>query len=146
MEIKVALKGINAYKKGSLKQDVANADPHKLTLMLYQGALDRIAYAKGAMARNDYVQKSEYITRASSILIHLRDTLDLDVGGEISENLFALYNYMINLLTEAHVQNNQDALDEVSSLLTPIRDAWLEIPAEAKEEAYRMQREKKQAL
>ena len=53
---------------------------------------------------------------------------------------------MINLLTEAHVQNNQDALDEVSSLLTPIRDVWLEIPAEAKEEAYRMQREKKQAL
>ena len=33
----MSLKGINAYKKGNLKQDVANADPHKLTLMLLQG-------------------------------------------------------------------------------------------------------------
>ena len=45
----MSLKGINAYKKGNLKQDVANADPHKLTLMLLQGALDRIAYAKGCL-------------------------------------------------------------------------------------------------
>ena len=49
----MSLKGINAYKKGNLKQDVANADPHKLTLMLLQGALDRIAYAKGAMERRE---------------------------------------------------------------------------------------------
>ncbi|CAI4171679.1 Flagellar secretion chaperone FliSB [Alteromonas macleodii] len=142
----VALKGISAYKKGNLKQDIANADPHKLTLMLFQGALDRIAYAKGAMARKEYAQKSEHISRANSILIHLRDTLDLDIGGELSENLFSLYNYMIERLTDAHTQNDQMQLDEVSSLLGPIRDAWLEIPAEAKEEAYRLQNEKKQAL
>ena len=47
----MSLKGINAYKKGNIKQDVATADPHKLTLMLLQGALDRIAYAKGATER-----------------------------------------------------------------------------------------------
>ena len=142
----MSLKGINAYKKGNLKQEVADADPHKLTLMLIQGPLDRIAYAKGAMAREDFVQKSAFITRATSIIIHLRDTLDLEVGSEVGENLFALYEYMVNLLTDAHVQNNQDALDEVSALLTPIRDAWVQIPTEAKEEAYRLQREKKQAV
>ena len=49
----MALTGINAYKKGSLKQDVATADPHRLTLMLMQGALDRMAYAKGCMERKD---------------------------------------------------------------------------------------------
>ena len=54
----MSLKGINAYRKGNLKQDVANADPHKLTLMLLQGALDRIAYAKGAMERKELVIKA----------------------------------------------------------------------------------------
>jgi len=94
----MSLKGINAYRKGNLKQDVANADPHKLTLMLLQGALDRIAYAKGAMERKELVIKADYISKASAIIMHLRDTLDLDVGGEVAENMFALYNYMIERL------------------------------------------------
>jgi flagellar protein FliS len=42
----MALKGINAYKKGNLKHEISQADPHKLTLMLMQGILDRLAYTK----------------------------------------------------------------------------------------------------
>lgn len=97
----MSLKGINAYRKGNLKQDVANADPHKLTLMLLQGALDRVAYAKGAMERKDLVSKADYISKASAIIMHLRDTLDLEIGGEVANNMFALYNYMVQLLNDA---------------------------------------------
>ncbi len=86
----MALTGINAYRKGNLKQVIANADPHKLTLMLMQGALDRIAYAKGAMERREFEQKAQLISRVSAILMNLRDTLDLDVGGETADNLCAL--------------------------------------------------------
>ena len=139
-------KGINAYKKGNLKQDVANADPHKLTLMLLQGALDRIAYAKGAMERKELQEKATFISKATAIIIRLRDTLDVKVGGEVAENMFALYEFMIEKLNEAHVNNDIKLLDEVSSLLSPIRDAWVQIPQEAKEEAFRAQRESKQAI
>jgi len=142
----LTLKGINAYKQGNTKQDIATADPHRLTLMLMQGALDRVAYAKGAMERKEHEAKSEYTSKASAIIIHLRDTLDLDVGGEISENMFALYEYMIECLNMAHFKNDVQKLDEVSSLLTPIRDAWVQIPEEAKQEAYEVQRQKKQAV
>lgn len=142
----MSFKGINAYRKGSLKQDVANADPHKLTLMLLQGALDRIAYAKGAMERKDLVVKADYISKASAIIMHLRDTLDIEAGGEVADNLLALYNYMIERLSDAHINNNLHILDEVSSLLTPIRDAWVQIPEEAKQEAYETQRQKRQAV
>ncbi|RUP82658.1 flagellar export chaperone FliS [Alteromonas sp. KS69] len=142
----MALKGINAYRKGNLKQDIASADPHKLTLMLLQGALDRIAYAKGAMERKELIVKAEYISKASAIIIHLRDTLDVEVGGEVAENLFALYNYMVERLGDAHVNNDLKMLDEVSSLITPIRDAWVQIPEEAKQEAYETQRQKRQAV
>jgi flagellar protein FliS len=142
----MSLKGINAYRKGNLKQDIANADPHKLTLMLLQGALDRIAYAKGAMERKELVAKADFISKANAIIMHLRDTLDLEVGGEVAENMFALYNYMIERLNDAHFNNDLNMLDEVSSLLTPIRDAWVQIPEEAKQEAYEVQRQKRQAV
>lgn len=142
----MSLKGINAYRKGNLKQDVSTADPHKLTLMLLQGALDRIAYAKGAMERKELVSKADFISKASAIIMHLRDTLDLEIGGEVAENMFALYNYMVERLGDAHVNNDLNMLDEVSSLLTPIRDAWVQIPEEAKQEAFEAQRQKRQAV
>ena len=142
----MSLKGINAYKKGNLKQDIASADPHRLTLMLMQGALDRIAYAKGAMERKDLVSKSDFISKSSAIIMHLRDTLDIEAGGDVAENMFALYNYMIERLSDAHINNDLNILDEVSSLLTPIRDAWVQIPEEAKQEAYEAQRQKRQAV
>lgn len=142
----MALSGINAYRKGNLKQEIATADPHKLTLMLMQGALDRIAYAKGSMERKEYAAKADYLSKATAILINLRDTLDLKVGGELAENMYALYDYMVDRLTEAHVRNNLGLLDEVSSLLTPIRDAWVQIPESAKQEAYEAQRQSRQAV
>jgi flagellar protein FliS len=142
----MSLKGINAYKKGNIKQDVATADPHRLTLMLLQGALDRIAYAKGATERNELATKADFISKASAIIMHLRDTLDMEIGGEVAENLFALYNYMLERLGDAHVKNDLKILDEVSSLLTPIRDAWVQIPEEAKQEAFEAQRQKRQAV
>mmetsp|Transcript_55579 Transcript_55579/g.176470 ORF Transcript_55579/g.176470 Transcript_55579/m.176470 type:complete len:143 (-) Transcript_55579:286-714(-) len=142
----MALKGINAYKKGSLKQDIATADPHRLTLMLMQGALDRMAYAKGCMERKDFAGKSEHLSRVNAILINLRDTLDLDVGGEIAENLYALYEFMVQRLLDANVQNNLQIMDEVINLLLPIKTAWAGIPEDAKQEAYEAQRQKRQTV
>lgn len=141
----MALKGINAYKKGSLKQDVASADPHKITLMLMQGALDRMAYAKGCIERKDYEGKSEHLSRVSAILMNLRDTLDMDVKTEITDNLYALYDYMMQRITDANIQNDLNIMDEVINLLLPIKTAWSEIPEEAKQQAYEVQRQKRQA-
>jgi flagellar protein FliS len=142
----MALTGINAYKKGGLKQDIASADPHKLTLMLMQGALDKMAYAKGCMERKDFAGKSEHLSRSTAIIINLRDTLDLQAGGEVAENMYALYDYMVQRLTDANIQNSIEILDEISGLLAPIRDAWLQIPESAKQEAYELKRQNQQAV
>ena len=142
----MALKGINAYKKDSLKQDIASADPHRLTLMLMQGSLDRIAYAKGCMERKDFAGKAEHLSRVNAILLNLRDTLDLDVGGDVAQNLYSLYDYMITRLLDANVQNSLQILDEVISLLLPIKKAWASIPEDAKEEAYEIQRRKSHSM
>ncbi|MBO1255252.1 flagellar export chaperone FliS [Alteromonas sp. 5E99-2] len=132
------LTGINAYKKGNLKQDIANADPHRLTLMLMQGALDRLAYAKGAIERKEFESKSELLSRVTAIFMNLRDTIDLEVGGELSQNLYSLYDYMIDQIGKAHIENSLEPIDEVIHLFSPIRDAWVQIPQSAKDDAYQM--------
>jgi flagellar protein FliS len=141
----MALKGINAYKKGNLKEDIAQADPHKLTLMLMQGALDRMAYTKGCMERKDYSGKAEHVSRATAIVMNLRDTLDMQSGSDVSDKLYSLYDYMIQRLIDANVQNNLKIIDEVINLLLPIKTAWSQIPESAKQEAYELQRLKRQA-
>jgi flagellar protein FliS len=145
-EINMALKGINAYKKGNLKQEISQADPHKLTLMLMQGTLDKLAYTKGCIERKDYAGKSEHISRATAILMNLRDTLELEAGVEVAGNLYSLYDYMIQRLIDANVQNNLKIVDEVINLLLPIKTAWSQIPESAKQEAYEMQRQKRQVV
>jgi flagellar protein FliS len=140
----MALKGINAYKKGNLKQEISQADPHKLTLMLMQGALDKLAYTKGCIERKDYAGKSEHVSRATAILINLRETIEMEPGAEVAGNLYALYEYMIQRLIDANVQNNLKIVDEVISLLLPIKIAWSQIPESAKQEAYEIQRQKRQ--
>ena len=141
----MALKGIHAYKKGNLKQELSSADPHKITLMLMQGALERMAYAKGSIERNEFENKSEHISRAVAICMNLRDTLDMETNADISGNLFALYDYMIQRLTDANIQNSLSILDEVINLMLPIKNAWAQIPENAKQEAYELQRQKRQA-
>jgi flagellar protein FliS len=142
----MALKGINAYKKGSLKQDIASADPHRLTLMLMQGALDKLAYAKGSMTRNDLKGRSDNISKATAIFMNLRDTLNIEVGGTFAESMYNLYNYMIDKLTEITVDNGILIIDEVMGLFLPIKDAWAAIPEQAKQEAYAKSQQNTQSV
>ena len=132
----MSIKAINAYQKGNLKQQVAAADPHRLTLMLMQGAIDKLAYAKGCISREDLKGRSDNVSKATAIFINLRDTLNLEAGGEFSDNMLNLYNYIIDKLTEINTENGIEIIDEVISLYSPIKDAWAAIPQQAKEEAY----------
>lgn len=132
----MSVKAINAYKKGTLKQDIISADPHKLTLMLMQGALDKLAYAKGCIERNDLQGRGQHLSKVIAIFINLRDTLDLDIGGDFSQNLFSLYNYFIERLSIISSENGLEIISEVSELFHPIKDAWAQIPEEAKLQAY----------
>lgn len=118
---------MNAYGKDSLRSELSAADPHRIIQMLMQGALDRLAKAKGQIERRDLAGKSETITRASAIIMSLSASLDMDVGGEVAQNLAALYDYMNSRLQDANVNLDVKAIDEVSFLLSEIKDAWDQI-------------------
>ena len=89
-----------------------------------EGALGKIAAAKGNMEHGNIQAKGDQIGSAISILDGLRISLDMEKGGEIAQNLDDLYVYMERRLIEAHSHNDTAILDEVSDLLRQIKEAW----------------------
>jgi len=121
-----------AYSSAQAHGGVAAADPHRLIVMLMDGALERIATARGCLTRGETAEKARLINRAVSIIGELRSSLDLKGGGPIAANLGELYDYMCRRLLRATAENRVEMLDEVSKLLQEIRTAWVAIPNEAR--------------
>jgi flagellar protein FliS len=113
-----------AYKSVAAWSSVASDDPQRLILMLYDGALERIATARGCMQNGHVAEKSELLTRVIAIVGELRGSLDLVRGGAVAANLDDLYDYVTRRLIEANAVNDPRLLDEVSGLLRDLRDAW----------------------
>jgi len=117
-----------AYQKTSNYSGVLYADPHSLIVQMFDGALQRIAQAKGAMERSDIAEKATLIGKAITIIASLDACLDHEKGGGISTNLSELYTYMNLTLTQANIDNNPQKLEEIISLLLEIKSAWAQIP------------------
>jgi len=121
--------GIGEYNQVGVSSGVEQASPHRLIQMLMDGAIEKVAMAKGFMERGEVALKGSHISWAISIIEGLRASLDKNAGGEIADNLDDLYDYMIRRLARSNAENNADLLDEVLSLLRSIKGSWDEIPA-----------------
>jgi flagellar secretion chaperone FliS len=119
------------YKKISAHAGIEDANAHKLIQMLLAGALEKINFAKSCIARDDVAGKGENISFAISIIDGLQASLDKEKGGEIADNLFRLYHYMMEKLIIANFNSDIDLLDEIANLLISIKSAWDGIEQEA---------------
>lgn len=135
--------GIKAYKAVGIKDDLAVADPHRVIQLLMQGALENLAKSKGCIERNDYAGKSSAISKAISIISALQGSLDMN-AGDISDNLFSLYDFMLNHLIQASRDKSIAKLDEVMEILLVIKGAWDQISVNDREKGYQLQAQKNQ--
>ncbi|MEK6748989.1 MAG: flagellar export chaperone FliS [Pseudomonadota bacterium] len=124
-----AKNAIDKYAKMNTRTAGEYANPHRLIQMLMEGALDKIAAAKGFMERKEVADKGVYISWSISIIDGLRISLDHKNGGELAANLEAVYDYMQRRLVEANIHNNIEMLDEVAGLIRSIKEAWDTIPS-----------------
>lgn len=122
------IKALNKYASVNIQTGVDDASPHRLIQMLMEGALSTITVAKTSIKQNHVAKKGESIGRAISIIGGLRDSLDFDVNSEIANNLDNLYEYMTFQLLQANINNDVAILDEVSTLLLQIKQAWDAVP------------------
>lgn len=128
----MANRAAGQYKAIGVHGGVTDASSHRLIQMLMEGALEKIAQAKGNIKRGEISAKGKNISLAISIIDALRSSLDPEKGGEIAENLEALYDYMTRCLLDANVRSDVAKLKEVTSLLLEIKGAWDAIPEEVK--------------
>ena len=117
--------GAKAYATVGVETGVTAASPHKLVVMLFEGAMVAITSAIQHMQSGDIARKGLAISKAIAIIDQgLRASLDKKIGGEVALNLDALYEYMSNRLVIANLKNQVDVLEEVYQLLKGLKDAW----------------------
>ncbi|MBP6802203.1 MAG: hypothetical protein RLZZ220_2172 [Pseudomonadota bacterium] len=120
-----ARRGAAAYSSVGVETGVSTADPHKLILMLFEGALLQIGTAVIALEKKDVPTKGMAISKAIEIILNgLKVSLDYEAGGELAQRLGALYDYMTQRLLYANLHNSRPAMDEVTQLLTDLKSAW----------------------
>lgn len=121
MDHETALK---AYRQVDTLRALESAPPHRLVLMLMEGAERSIACARGHLLRSEPGPKGAQIGRAITLIEGLRSGLNREQGGAIADNLEALYLYLQERLLVANLESRAEVLDEVADLLRPIRSAW----------------------
>ena len=98
--------------------------PLELVVMLYDGALRFVNDARETHARRDLRARGQAISKALAIIGELQNTLDIEKGGEIAEQLDNLYMYMSSRLLDVTLKQDIAACDEVHKLLSTLREGW----------------------
>ncbi|HEX8479497.1 MAG TPA: flagellar export chaperone FliS [Telluria sp.] len=118
-------RGVNAYAKVGLETNISSASPHKLIVMLYDGALVAILKALTHMKSGNIAEKGKAVSHAIAIIDNgLRASLDRNAGGQIAQSLDSLYDYMSRQLLLGNLENKPEKLEEVQRLLADLRGAW----------------------
>ncbi|MBN9476653.1 MAG: flagellar export chaperone FliS [Bordetella sp. SCN 67-23] len=124
--------GARAYVSVGVETGVSSSSPHALILMLYDGALESLRKAIGCIEANDPLGKTRALSRATRILDEgLRASLDHKAGGDLANQLNALYDYMLRRTMQAGIDNDPAPIMESVRLLDGLREAWASIQADS---------------
>lgn len=126
-------KAINNY----LENEIKNATPLELILMLYNKSLFCLKIAKKAIKQGlnnpeNLKKKAENIGKATEIISHLQACLNFEKGGEIAKNLNDIYNILLSELIRANLENNIEILQKTIETLENLKKAWEDIRTNAK--------------
>lgn len=119
----------SSYHSVNLDAQTARASPVELVLVLTDGLLEELARARGHIIGKRYELKANSLNKCTEIINGLSSSLDYEQGGDIVANLGRLYDYCAARLYRAGVDMEPAILDEVSGLLTTIKQGWLGVQA-----------------
>lgn len=112
---------MDAYKQ----TDVSTADRGRLLLMVYDHCIKWCTVARQAIQSNDISLRTKAIFKIQDGITELICSLDMEKGGEIAKNLYRLYDFYNNHLTEANLRNNEKNVADVQGMLESLREAWV---------------------
>jgi flagellar protein FliS len=110
-----------------MESRILSADPLELVHLLYQACAESVREARQHLAAGNIAARCRFISKAHGILAELAASLDHQRGGDLSQRLARLYDYMQRRLLEANLQQDDAPLGEVLELLSTLAEAWEEI-------------------
>jgi len=117
-----------AYADTGRVSDISTASPHRLIVLLFEGAETAISVAKVHAEQGNIAERGTSISKAIEIISNgLKVSLDMKQGGELAQQLSALYDYMVSRLLYANMKNDIPTMNEVLRLLGEIHGAWKQI-------------------
>ena len=118
---------LNIYRKTATN----TASPGELVLMLFDGALRFLSAAEMGFQEENFARRNEQIhnniQRTQAIITELQATLNMEKGGEFSENLYRLYDFMQDQLSQANREKNMEKIKVVVGFVQDIREAWAQM-------------------
>ncbi len=123
----------NPYQQYRVTQ-VKTANQGKLILLLYDGAIRFLREAEAALPGKKYDIVNQKIIRTQDILTELMVSLNMK-AGEISNNLYRIYDYLNRRLIEANVKKDVAILHEVIQHLVDLRAVWEDVVKKSGETA-----------
>lgn len=106
---------------------IETSSQEQILLMLYDGCIKYTRQAKQALREGDNKTSHDKLIQAQDIVTELMSTLDMDVGGEIAEELYRLYDFVLHNMIQANVEKDPERLDDVIPVLEELNEAWDEI-------------------
>ena len=108
-------------------EEMRAATPSRLVVMLYDEAIGALQAAIAAATRGDIETRCNSVTAATEIVGYLYMNLDLEQGGEVADNLGAIYAHIMHRLPRVNLYNDAETAEEAISLLEPLRESWNEL-------------------
>ncbi|MDX1778494.1 MAG: flagellar export chaperone FliS [Thermodesulfobacteriota bacterium] len=115
------------------RNKVITASGVELIIQLYDEIMNNIRLVKPILEKGDKLSyddvktKSKALNKAVNVITALADSLDMEKGGDISNNLSKLYEFINMRLLNANLNNDPVMLDEAVRVLNELREAWVGI-------------------
>ena len=114
------MNGIASYQENS----VTTQSKGRLIVLLYEGAIKFMKLAIKELEAGNYEAKGQYLNRAREIINELNAVLDMQAGGELSDNLRKLYLFMQQRLSDANIKRDPQIIHEVITIMEELNQGW----------------------
>ena len=113
----------DAYRR----QDIMTASAVDLIIMLYDALKKNVVLGRRGIEKKDIQGSHKHLIKAQEIVSELINSLDMNYP--ISEELLALYDFMLRNIEDANIRKDATPLEPIVEIIDSLRDAWKEISA-----------------
>lgn len=116
--------GYGQQAKQYKTQQIQTATPEEILILLYEGAIRFLAISRKAIEAEDLEKAHNHLIKTQRIITELMLSLDMDIGGDVAQNLYSLYDYLHYRLVQANLKKDVTMIDEVLDHLRALKQTW----------------------